>query len=515
MSEKQRYYQILNMLKEENSFGWAGLLIKRAAKNWPDNIALFYAKNQITYKELYKRSLSFAQHLNKLGIKNGDHIILYYPNSIEFYIAYYAIWLLGAIVAPLNVFLKPEEVLRIIEEAQPSCVIIDKKFLKDLESEKLPQVVTDIEKLSDLETKNPDQIDLKYLEEISIDETAALLYTSGTTGFPKGVMLSSRNIITNISQALARFQFENNERVLCPLPLFHSYPQSVCLWTTTLIGASAVIIPKVTRQSIIQGLEYRPTVIVAVPALYNLFCLLKNLDFSSVKYFFSGGDALQDKTRSYFELIYGRKLCNGYGLTETSPFISVFIDDFTAKTSNIGKAFSDIECQIRNEKNQIVSPSEIGVLWVKGPNIMKGYYKAEEATQSILQNKWFNTGDLAYISSDGAIIISGRQKDLIIHKGINIYPQEIENVLLRHNQVLQAGVIGVSDDEGEVPIAFIGSKTDKPELLEKELKKYAATQLATYKVPREFVIKRELPLTSTGKVDKKQLKTLVSANKVK
>ncbi len=502
-TEKQRFDELHTTLSEQGKLIPAHRLIERAARTWPNNIVVICQDQQMTYQELYKRSSALAHTLRSYGVKKGERVIIYYENSIEFYIAYYAVWLAGAVVAPLNVFLSEHELIKIIQDAQPVVVIIsphlEEKLLRY--PGQLPHVITHIDKKGTV----PD-IEPLPLGDIDNTDVAAILYTSGTTGFPKGVMLSSLAIVTNAIQAIARFEFEEQERVFCPLPLFHSLPQNVCMWSTTVVGATAVIVPKIERKTIIKGIAHAPTIVVAVPALYGLFCLLRTLRFPRVKYFFAGGDALSDKIRSAFALIYKRKICNGYGLTETSPFLSVDIDDYTKPTSNVGEPFIGMHYSIRNDQGKELSRGKIGTLWVRGANVMLGYYKAPQATAAILQDGWLNTGDLAYIDGVGKIVLAGRERDLISNKGLKIYPQEVENILLSHPHVLQAAVIGIVEDEEEIPVAFVASKEKSDETLIAELRALCGRNLAGYKIPRRFYVRNELPVTSTGKVDKKVLK---------
>ena len=186
--------------------------------------------------------------------------------------------------------------------------------------------------------------------------------------------------------------------------------------------------------------------------------------------------------------------------------MSVDCDDYTLPTNTIGKPLVGIECAIRDEKGNELSRGNIGVLWVKGGNIMLGYWNAPEATAAILKDGWLNTGDLAYLTPDGKIVLAGRERDLISNKGLKIYPQEVENILLTHSAVLQAGVIGVKENDEEIPVAFVASKERNTEKLIKELKSLCERHLAPYKIPRQFYVRKELPVTTTGKVDKKVLR---------
>ncbi len=488
-------------------------LLKRAATKWPNRTMVICDDDSITYSDLYKRSMLLAHEFRRNGVKPGERVIVYYENSIQFYVAYFATWHAGGIIAPLNVFLHENELKRIIEEAEPKVIVASPSLEEKLqEHDTAAHIITDIDITSSL----PDTVEpVETEEEIAKkdrDETVALLYTSGTTGFPKGVMLTSHNIMTNTLQGISSFDVAENEKVFCPLPLFHCLPQNICVWSISVVGATAILVSKIDRRSLIRGIKKKPTFIVAVPALYGLFCMLKTLKFPHVKYFVAGGDALSDKIRSLFALVYNRKIGNGYGLTETSPFVAVNFADYTQPTNTIGKPFPGIKYVVRDEQGNDLPQGNIGVLFLKGPMVMKGYYKAPEATTNVLHNGWFNTGDFAYITKDGQVVLAGRERDLISNKGLKIYPQEVENIILSHYPVLQVAVIGKKEEGiGEIPVAFIGTKEPEeqyPELIE-EVRNLCKRNLASYKVPRQFYVRRELPLTATGKVDKKVLRAEV------
>jgi long-chain acyl-CoA synthetase len=338
------------------------------------------------------------------------------------------------------------------------------------------------------------------------DEMAALLYTSGTTGFPKGVMLSSKNILTNVVQIITAVDVSSKDCLLSILPLFHSFAQNISVWTTTFLGAKTIVVPKIERSWIIDGFKHKPTVVIAVPALYGLMCMMRNLDFSTIRFFVSGGDALPDKIRSIFEMVYRRKLCNGYGLTETSPFVAADLDDSLKSTNTVGIPAVGLACSLRDEHDVPVAAGQVGILWVKGDNVMLGYYNASDATEDILKDGWLNTGDFARFDEYGRLVIVGRFKDLIIHKGFNIYPQEIENILMGYPGMVQAAVVGLTDEQtGEVPVAYVVVK-EPSATLEQDLKTLCMNNLAAYKVPRHFIVLEKLPLTSLSKVNKKVLR---------
>lgn len=510
MTEKQLFNNLYNKLTYNNHLIHTSALLSRAAAMYPNNDAVICDEESITYAHLYASACLFAEKLAQHGVTTGDRVLLFYENSLEFYIAYFGVWQLGAVVAPLNVFLSEAEFMHIVGDATPKAIVISPTLKNKLSQENIVQLPTLLEQQDILKTTITTEITkipTRDYHTFTDDTISALLYTSGTTGFPKGVMLSSRNIITNTLQAIARLGASDKDRVYCALPLFHSLPQNTCMWSTLVVGACAIIVPKIERRSLLNGFKHKPTVVVAVPALYGLFVLLKTIDFSTVRFFFSGGDALSDKVRSAFKLVYQRTICNGYGLTETSPFIAVDIDDFIKPTSNVGEPLIGLYCTIRDEHNNSLPAYHIGTLWVKGDNIMLGYYNAPEATDAVLQDGWLNTGDLAYLDAYGKIVLSGRERELISQKGLKIYPQEVENILLSHSAVMQAAVIGFAQgNEGEIALAFIGTKASDHKALIEDLRNLCLQNLAPYKVPREFIIKSELPVNPTGKVDKKSLK---------
>jgi long-chain acyl-CoA synthetase len=234
-------------------------------------------------------------------------------------------------------------------------------------------------------------------------------------------------------------------------------------------------------------------------------CLMKTAPLDSVKLFVSGADMLPDKIRLGFALIYGRKICSGYGLSEASPFVAVNHENSTKATSVVGKPFIGIDCQIRDDNGAVLDSGTIGTLWLKGDNIMMGYYNAEQSTHNVLVNGWLNTGDRAFIDREGNLAICGRTKDIIIHKGFNIYPTEVENVLLKHPAVFKAAVIGQDEAmSGQIPVAFVAIK-NRDAKMEQFLHDLCKDNLASYKIPRKFICLDDLPMNSTGMIDKKQL----------
>jgi long-chain acyl-CoA synthetase len=506
MNEHHHYQNLYEAIHHNGTLMYAGHLLKRAAHLWPESVAVICQDVEITYENLYLSALRVSQALHDAGIGLDKRVMLLYENSINFYIAYYGIWQLGAVVVPVNTMLHSAELEHILKNAQPHGVIISSTLYTKFESviKSVPLIITEKD-LSSIDM-GP-EFDESKLPTRDPDELSVLLYTSGTTGIPKGVMLSSRNILMNCIQGGARFSITSADRAFAALPLFHSYTQNTCMWLCTLLGTTTIIVPKIERKLLLQGLKHKPTFILGIPQLYGLFCLMRKAPFGSVRYFVSGGDALPDRIRAGFELIYNRKICNGYGLTESSPFISVDIDDMLKPPETVGAPFIGIQCQIRDDKGTVLDHKKVGVLWIKGENVMLGYYDNPESTAAVIVDGWLNTGDLAMITTGNKIVLSGREKDLIKSKGIKVYPQEIENVLMGHPKILAAAVIGQIRDDEEVPVAYVVAR-HPDEKLEQELRDLCASKLASYEIPRAFIIKEQLPTTATGKIDKKVLKKL-------
>jgi long-chain acyl-CoA synthetase len=509
--EQKRFEQWMQKIQHDNKIMFIGALLPRAAMLYGEKIALIYEDQQITFNHLYQQSYAVEHSLRERGVVVGDRVLLMIGNSPEFYTVYCAIIQCGAIVVPVNTFLHEHEIAHIVDDAHPKLIVCDD------ESEKyFASVACTVLSVSQL-VSNSDNCDRQkeYENLVALrnpDETAVLLYTSGTTGVPKGVMLTSNNIMTNLAQGLARFELNKVERIFGVLPLFHSFAQNVCVWIALFVGVTVILVQKIDRRNILQALENKPTIMIGVPALYGLFCLLRTANFNNVRYFVCGGDSLPDKIRAAFSQIYRRKICSGYGLTEASPFVTVDLDDEITPTGTIGTLLPAIECKIVDEQGKVVTLGQKGVMWLRGDNVMKGYYNAPQATQKVLQDGWLETGDIVYMRNDKKIVIAGREKDLIIHKGFNVYPAEIENVLLMHNNVIFTGVVGKDDDDvGQQVIAFVqlAQEQDHDELV-KQLRLLCKKYLATYKMPKKFVCSTQsLPLTATRKVDKKKLRKKV------
>lgn len=504
-TEQKTFNQFMAALTSDGQQLYVGSILRYAATRYGASTALMCEHNSLSYSALYRRAIAFSLVLRAKGVKPGDKVLLFFENSIEFYVGYYAILQVGAVVTPLNVYLHDKELHHIMHDAQPVLMVIS-SALKERYDGTLP--VTLLTEHDMPETASEAEYNAFHVIERDRDSLAVLLYTSGTTGMPKGVMLSSRAVVTNSIQSLCRFPtIVEHERIFGVLPLFHSFAQNICVWTAFISGCTVIVVPRIERKLILEHMRYKPTVFLGVPALYALLCLLRTVPVDEVKFFVCGGDVLPDRIRAAFALIYGRRIVVGYGLTEAAPVVSAIVDDQAFPVGAIGKPMVGITAVIQDEQGKPVAPGIIGELVIKGDNLMLGYYNSPEMTATVLKDGWLYTGDLGYMAEDGLLILTGRLKDLIIHKGFNIYPQEIENIIAGYANVMRVGVIGRKDEQtGEVPIAYVQLKQEEQDI-EKKLHELCRQNMATYKIPREFICSTEpLPTTATGKVDKKQLR---------
>lgn len=516
MNEASIYNQLL---QGHTDVVFAGHLLAKTCQKSPMRDAVIGKDRTLTYQELFFHALALSEKLKAQGVQPRDRVVLYCENSVEFYVAYWAVWQCAAVLVPVNTYLHEKELAYVLKDADPRLILVSELYQANLDklvqgnyATELPPALVIQQAIDWQQTVPSDFVEKSsavQLPALEPDELCLLLYTSGTTGLPKGVMLSSRNVVTNVMQVAARIKMvglQEGERFFCVLPLFHVFAQNVCVWVPVMTSSSVIIVQKIDRKLILEGLSHKPTLFIGVPALYGLLCLMKTAPLESVKFFVSGADMLPDKIRAAFSMIYGRKIASGYGLTEASPVIAINYENHEEPTDVVGPVLAGISCDIRDDAGASLPQGQTGNLWVKGNNVMLGYYKAPDATALVLRDEWLCTGDLGRLDHNGNLAIKGRLKDVIIHKGFNIYPAEVENVLLTHPSVFKAAVIGQEEElAGEVPVAFVAIKT-KTDRLEKELRDLCMHNLATYKIPRKFVYLDDLPMNATGKIDKKQLR---------
>jgi long-chain acyl-CoA synthetase len=499
-------------------------MIEQNAKDSPNKTLLLFDDKKTSNKQLKEKVDKISSFLHVQGIKAEDKVGLIIANGEEFIVSFLAVARLGAICIPINTFLKHEEFENIINDAHAKMVISYPAYAKETRG---LLNNTSIEKiLWTEEYEKYDEQNLSYLEaiekqeilplhiKVKIDDLVSIVYTSGTTGKPKGAMLSYKNIFSNMVGAKIILDVSPKDRVIVYLPMFHSFTLTIMVLLPIYFKASIVLIRSVFPFSNIlkQTLLKRVTIFLGVPTVYNALLKAKIpwyfMWFNKVRIFVSGSAPLSEKTLRDFTAKFKRaKLLEGYGLSECSPGVAINRLDIQ-KPLSVGAALPGYEIKIVDEEMIELKTKEVGEIIVKGDCVMQGYYEKEDATAETLINGWIKTGDLGYLDEDKYLFIVDRKKDLIISKGINIYPREIEEILYGLEDINAAAVVGVKNDIGDEDIvAFIEYKDDvKVKLNDIQIKKYLKEHLANFKIPKDVFFIDDMPKNATGKVLKRVLK---------
>ena len=503
-------------------------MLESSATASPNKVVIFIDDRKVKYKEFLEKVDAFARFLEIAGIAVGDKVVLIAPNCEEFVVSVYAVTKIGAVVVPVNNMLKASEYEYILNDSEAKMLITSQQFAKEVQG---LQAVTSVEKVVWVdEAPTLDATNIVFDEVVQthrhgeetkglskLDDLAIIFYTSGTTGNPKGAMMSYRNLFHNMIAGSERFNVTQKDRFIVYLPMFHAFTFTVMLMIPFYNRSSFVIIPKLLPFSNIikQTLLKRVTVFLGVPDVYNALIKAKLpwyfMWFNSIRVFISGASALSEDTLEKFNEKFKRaKMLEGYGLSECSPVVSVNPLDLQ-KPMSIGPALRGCEVKIVDDEMVEMPLGQTGELIVKGDNVMLGYLNNPESTHNTILNGWLRTGDLGKMDSDGYIYIVDRIKDLIISKGINIYPRQIEEELMKLDYVKQGAVIGVKDpNSGEIPVAYVelNDEVDRAVVTPNKIKKDLKAVLANFKVPKSVVIVDALPKTATGKVLKRKIKEM-------
>lgn len=499
-------------------------LIERQARSRPRATALRFKDRRYTFAELQERVERWASVLHSRGVQAGDAYGIVMRNSPEFVITFFALMRLGAQAVPVNFLLKAEEIAYIFADAGVVGVITQPPFLKNIleARSRLPRL-RDV-----VVTGPPSEGVLSFDQLLDASGTvrdlprhadparvAMTIYTSGTTGKPKGAMLTHRNFLANVEQCIAMVRLRQKDVFLCLLPMFHSFSWTVCVLIPLYLGCAIVIIESIQPfgEVVKQIMRRRATIFVAVPPIYAALLRVpfwRPLRFlNPLRICISGAAPLPVAVQRRFEEKFGVPLMEGYGLTEASPVVTLN-PEHKRIPGSVGQPLPGITIRILDEAGKDAPLGEVGEICVQGDNVMKGYYRQEQATREAFlddQQQWLLTGDVGYLDKENYLYISDRKKDLIIVKGLNVYPKEVEDVLSAHPAVLEAAVVGIRDETGdELVKAFVtlkeGAIADKQELL-----KLCRSKLASYKCPRDLEIRKELPKNTLGKVLKRSLRT--------
>ncbi|MDR2641697.1 MAG: long-chain fatty acid--CoA ligase [Planctomycetaceae bacterium] len=508
---------------------------------YPEHTAIICGDRQFTFFELERWVAKIAEILVIQGLRVGDKVMLLAPNVPEFTASYYAILRVGGIVVPINTLLLPHEIAVLLEHSDSRYLIAwhtlaDKAirafdmveschnlFFIGAKRGELPVSILAHHAVSPLHHPQKFVLDELYdcvsgtidYVQTSPDDTAVILYTSGTTGKSKGVELTHFNIFSNALYSKDKALYIEHESVtIAVLPLFHTFGQTAIQNTSVMAGSTMVMTAQFEAKRVLSDIEkHRVTCIAAVPTMYNLLNQSqrkRHYDVSSLRVAISGGAPLPASIFYDFEKLFGFKIIEGYGLSETSPIVCVTPAYAKEnKVGSIGPEFFGSQVRIMRADGSFAKVGEVGELVVRGHNVMKGYYKDPSATSNAFTNSWFHTGDIARMDEDRYFYIVDRAKDVIIRAGMNIYPREVEEILQNHPVVSEVSVVGIPDDTLSENVVACVSIHPETTITAIEIQKYCRERLATYKCPKFVEFMQVLPKSSTGKILKRELRELL------
>ena len=491
-----------------------GTILQASAADFPEKAALIIDDEEMTYAELHQQSLRLAHALRSRGLEPGDHVAVMLPNGIQFPLSYFGILYAGMSVVPFNILLTSDEVQYHIEDSESKLLIAHPDYeqaaISGAEAAGVEVVWAEASKnltiLDDAPSDYPDQV-----FPADADDTAVILYTSGTTGRPKGAELSHSNLFVNAANACPKLvPIDEKDVALATLPLFHIFGQTVIMNATIATGGTVVLLARFTPEAVFELIgKHKITFFAGVPTMY--FGLLHHpggeaYDVSSVKYAMTGGAAMPVEVMNEFESRFPVKILEGYGLSETSPVASFNVAHKPRIAGSIGYPVWGVEMIILDEKGIPVPDGERGEICIRGHNVMKGYWNKPEATAEAIKEGWFHSGDIGIRNPEGWFSIVDRVKDMIIRGGYNVYPREIEEVLYAHPAINEAAVIGIPDERLGEEVHAVVALGSGHELTEAEIISYTKEHLAAYKYPRTVEFLESLPKGPSGKILKRSLR---------
>ncbi|MFD1037118.1 long-chain fatty acid--CoA ligase [Virgibacillus byunsanensis] len=459
-----------------------------------------------TYEQLHQRAKYLANYFVASGVQKGDRVALLAPNHISYFDFFFASMQIGAIFVPLNWRLAEAELNYIIHDCNPKIIGIDPLFQEKLNSIKISTDLIIIDNNRYMDNLPSDYFSYEVM--IKEDDPLTIIYTGGTTGRPKGAVLSHRSILWNALNTITSWNLNNDDTTLTCLPMFHTGGLNVYTLPLLLIGGKVVIASEFKAEKAVEDLiKYKCTVVLFVPTMYHMMIqtdAFKQSTFPDMKVFVSGGAPCPHKIYDAFAE-KGIAFKEGYGLTEAGPN-NFYIDpkDTVYKLGSVGKPMLFNDIKIITDDGETAKSDDVGELLLRGNHAFEFYWNKPKQTEETIIDGWIHTGDLARQDKDGYVYIVGRKKDMIITGGENVYPLEVEHWLESDYDIDEAAVIGLPDDKwGEIVVAFV---VLKKEMTESELKSYCKKKLTRYKVPKKFYFLNELPKTHVGKINKQILK---------
>jgi long-chain acyl-CoA synthetase len=487
-------------------------LVTRSRERHAQRTALKLDDAVVTYEQLDDAVARVAGLLRERGLQPGDRAGLMMPNVPQFAIAYYGILRAGGVVVPMNVLLKGREVAFYLSDPGARILFAWHQFGDDAQvgaQEAGAEAI--VVKPGEFEQLLAHAEPARAVADRAGDDTAVILYTSGTTGKPKGAELTHGSLLANAEVVARTLAYATEEdRVLGALPLFHAFGQTCALNVATAVGASLHMIPRFDAGKALEIMDReRVTIFEGVPTMYHALVNhpeRDRYDTSALRVCISGGAALPVEVLRAFERAFGTKVLEGYGLSETSPVASFNHPDRERKPGTIGTPIEGVEMKLVDEQGNDVPRGEVGEIAIRGHNLMKGYWNRPDATQEVMRDGWFHSGDMAVVDEDGYYAIVDRKKDMIIRGGYNVYPREIEEVLYEHPAVSQAAVVGVPDEKmGEEVAAAIVLK-DGAQADADAIRAFTKERVAAYKYPRIVYFVDALPVGPTGKILKREIR---------
>lgn len=501
------------------------LKIAEQCQLYPEKEAIVYYNQRILYKELDTLINKLAVGLKKLGIQTGDRVLLVMENCPEFIISYYAIIKIRGIVVPVNPHYTMKEHQVIVQDTQPAAVITGSQLVpvfQKLSAATLSRFIIintependneDIYQYHDVLDSENDRHGLPMIS--SRHDVVELMYSTGTSGTPKGAMLTHHNLYRNAITFAHCCQITHEDRSLLIAPAYYATAQTCVMNTTLLVGGTLVVQdgwkgPLILLETI---QNEKITFYFAPPTIYALLLNHPDIDkyrLDSWRLALTGAAPTPPEVSQAFEKKFGLRLIDGYGMTETSPVVTIMPPDAPDKPGSIGLPLPGVEVKIVDYEDREVTSNQIGEIVVRGHNVMKGYYQRPEETSCHMRNGWFHTGDLGYYDSEGYLYIVDRKKDLIIKGDLHVSPKEVEDTLYLHPLVADTAVTGIPDAVmGEEVLAFILLK-EGSQLTPKEIKDFCADKLASYKIPKHIRFVKNLPKTTSGKLLRGELRKLI------
>lgn len=523
-------------------------IIEYNANSIGNKTAIVDGKIKITYRQLNEQITQIADSLHNYGINHNDKVALIMSNSWQFIVNLLAINKIGAVIVPINNFLKEDELSYILNDAQVKLAFISNQFAlnaKNLLAKTAVEYIIWVDGAPLLNNKNIAYAELAQNSHVTsqsvktaktmqttqtidaINQVAIIIYTSGTTGKPKGAMLTHKNLLSNCSACASHLSIGRNSfDMLCYLPMFHSFTLTTTIILPLYTGSKTIVIRSIAtikdfKYLLKQVLFSRCRFFTGIPDIYSAMARAKLPWyfhwFHNIIGFVCGGAPLSQEVYQRFSRSFKRgHLLQGYGISECSPVVACNQVKFN-KPESVGRVIGDYQIKICDENMQTLTNGSIGEICVKGDCVMLGYYNRAEATAETIIDGWFKTGDLGYLDDDGYIFIVDRLKDLIIHKGMNIYPREIEEIMYTHEAINACAVIGSKDHDGnEIPLIYLELKDAfKNKLKENEVKDFLRPHLARFKLPRRVFFIDQLPRNATGKILKRKLRELDELRQLK